>query len=384
MWCESGEIIDTHLPALVEGVTTRVRGSLYRHLKIVRSIYEVFEVRPPGEVSREIVIKNDPGAEMTLISPILYDWAKEKDMLHGEIMAEPTQVSFTAGAGAAITTMAQLPVHLPDLMLPIFIQVVRMPGMVDGINHILLGLDNTDAMGQVLHRREGHMYTMYHTIPGSPRPIKSIHQPRESIAQQFTGCEFGSVEQGAEVSACAGNPWGMTPARVQQIQEQEVGSIAEAIEYDDDDDWEDDDIDTAFRSMIQEKHETKKFAAIQEIKREIHECYKLDKMRISYKQEYEAMEQIETAHVQALLALVESGEQASKSLRMAKKWVEDSPLAWMGDEIPIIDAATVPGGLEKDARGGAVSIAFKVDEKAGTVVPIDINAKDTGDHAATG
>ena len=121
MWCESGEIIDTHLPALVEGVTTRVRGSLYRHLKIVRSIYEVFEVRPPGEVSREIVIKNDPGAEMTLISPILYDWAKEKDMLHGEIMAEATQVSFTAGAGASITTMAQLPVYLPDLMLPIYI-----------------------------------------------------------------------------------------------------------------------------------------------------------------------------------------------------------------------------------------------------------------------
>ena len=107
-------------------------------------------------------------------------------------------------------------------------------------------------------------------------------------------------------------------------------------------------------------------------------------MRISYKQEYEAMEQIDSAHVQALQALVESGEKASKSLRMAKKWVEDSPLVWMGDEIPIVDAATVPGGLEKDARGGAVSIAFKVDEKAGTVVPIDINAKDTGDHTATG
>ena len=78
MWREFGEIINTHLPALVEGITTRVRGSLYKHLKIVWSIYEVFEDRPPGDVSREIVIKNDPGAEMTLISPILYDWAKEK------------------------------------------------------------------------------------------------------------------------------------------------------------------------------------------------------------------------------------------------------------------------------------------------------------------
>jgi hypothetical protein len=33
-----------------------------------------------------------------------------------------------------------------------------MSGMVDGINHILLGIDNTDAMGQVLNRRVGHMY----------------------------------------------------------------------------------------------------------------------------------------------------------------------------------------------------------------------------------
>jgi hypothetical protein len=140
---------------------------------------------------------------MALISPILYDWAKEKDILHDELVADATQVSFTAGKGAEVTTMAQLPAYLPELMLPMWLQVVRMPGVVDGINHILLGLDNTDAMGQVLHRRDGHMYTMYHSIPGSPRPIKSIHQPRESIARQFTGCEFGSVEVGAEVAACA-------------------------------------------------------------------------------------------------------------------------------------------------------------------------------------
>jgi hypothetical protein len=67
------------------------------------------------------VIKNDPGAEMTLISPILYDWAKEKDIIHDEITAEATKVSFMAGAGAAITTTAQLPVYLPELMIPIWL-----------------------------------------------------------------------------------------------------------------------------------------------------------------------------------------------------------------------------------------------------------------------
>jgi len=81
----------------------------------------VFEVRPSGEVSSQIVVKNDPGAEMTLISPILYDWASVKGILQDEIVAEATKVSFTAGAGAAITTMAQLPVYLPELMIPIWL-----------------------------------------------------------------------------------------------------------------------------------------------------------------------------------------------------------------------------------------------------------------------
>jgi len=383
-WSESGETIDTHSPALVEANgTTRVSGSLYQHLRVVRSIYEVFEVRPCGEVAREIVIKNDPGAEMTLISPILYDWAREKDIIHDEIVASPTKVSFTAGAGAEITTMAQLPVFLPEFMLPVWIQVVRMPGMVDGINHILLGLDNSDMMGQVLHRREGQMYTMYHSIPGAPRPIKSEHQPRETIARQFTGCEFGSVEIHAEVAACAGNPWGMAPALIQDIKVEDIGSLAEAIDYEDTND-EVDEIDSAFRKMIEDKHVTSKWAAVQEIKQDIHKYYNLDKLRISYKQEYHAMEAIGDAQVQALRALVETGEKAVQSMSKAKKWIEMSPVAWQGDEIPIVDAATVPGGFDEDKPGGALSIAFKVDEKAGTVVPIDMNAKDTGDHAATG
>jgi hypothetical protein len=214
--------------------------------------------------------------------------------------------------------------------------------------------------------------------------VKSIHQPRETISRQFSGCEFGSVEMGAEVAACAGNPWGMAPAILQQVQVEDIGSLAEAIDYDKEDEGDMAEIDAAFRSMIDENNVTKKSAAIHEIKQEIHESFKLDKLRINYKQEYQAMEQIDEVQVQALRALVESGEKAVQTKRKAMAWVTRAPVAWMGDEIPIVDAATVPGGLEKDQAGGAVSIAFKVDEKAGTVVPIDINAKDTGDHAATG
>ena len=73
---------------------------------------------------------------------------------------------------------------------------------------------------------------------------------------------------------------------------------------------------------------------------------------------------------------MESGEEALHSKRKAMTWVTRAPVAWNGDEIPIVDAATVPGGLDRDQVGGAVSIAFKVDEKAGTVVPIGTKIKD--------
>ena len=118
---------------------------------------------------------------------------------------------------------------------------------------------------------------------------------------------------GAEVAACAGNPWGMAPAILQQVQVEDIGSLAEAIDYDKEDESDMAEIDAAFRSMIDENGVTKKSAAIHEIKHEIHESFQLDKLRINYKQEYHAMEQIEDVHVQALRALVESGEKAVHS-----------------------------------------------------------------------
>jgi len=131
---------------------------------------------------------------------------------------------------------------------------------------------------------------------------------------------------GAEVAACAGNPWGMAPAAMQQVEAAEIGLLAEALEYEDDNE-DMAEIDAAFRSMIEENNVTKKSAAIHEIKQEIHEAFQLNTLRISYKQEFHAMEQIEEVHVQALQALVESGEEALRSKRKAMAWVARAPVA---------------------------------------------------------
>jgi hypothetical protein len=137
---------------------------------------------------------------------------------------------------------------------------------------------------------------------------------------------------GAEVAACAGSPWGMAPVIMQAVEANEIGSLTEALEYEDDE-GDMSETDAAFRSMVEEKYVTKKMAAIQEIKREIHECFKLDEMRISYKQKYHAMEQIDEAHVQALRALVESGEKAVQTKRKASYYVRSTLVGMLLDWI---------------------------------------------------
>jgi hypothetical protein len=105
----------------------------------------MFEIRSPRlTVAKLVVVKNDPGAELTLISPTLYDWAsKDKGILFDEIIStRAAAVSFTAGAKAEVNTAAHLHVYLPNMNIPVSIQVLSMPGMTDCVNEILLGLDN--------------------------------------------------------------------------------------------------------------------------------------------------------------------------------------------------------------------------------------------------
>jgi len=47
-----------------------VANSIFAHVRINTSVYEMFEMRPKhSRVTKDIVIKNDPGAEITLVAP---------------------------------------------------------------------------------------------------------------------------------------------------------------------------------------------------------------------------------------------------------------------------------------------------------------------------
>jgi hypothetical protein len=137
----------------------------------------MFEIRSPRlTVAKLIVVKNDPGAELTLISPTLYDWAKDKGILFNEIIStRAAAVSFTAGAKAEVNTAAHLHVYLPNMNIPVSIQVLSMPGMTDCVNEILLGLDNTEVLGLELSIR--NRTSTYHSVPNALEPIVSTHIP---------------------------------------------------------------------------------------------------------------------------------------------------------------------------------------------------------------
>ena len=78
-------------------------------------------------------------------------------------------------------------VYIPGYCMPVWIQVIRMPGMVDSLNEILLGLDNSDEMGMVMDRRGGERHTLYYTLPLSGGPVMSPHIPAATLSRQLAG-----------------------------------------------------------------------------------------------------------------------------------------------------------------------------------------------------
>ena len=184
-----GKWYDKHPPRVEahELTTNIVSNSIFEHVRIRRSIYEMFEIRSPRlTVAKLVVVKNDPGAELTLISPTLYDWAKDKGILFDEIIStRAAAVSFTAGAKAEVNTAAHLHVYLPNMNIPVALQVLRMPGMTDCVNEILLGLDNTEVLGLELSIR--NRTSTYHSVPNALEPIVSTHIPFETVSRQYAG-----------------------------------------------------------------------------------------------------------------------------------------------------------------------------------------------------
>ena len=87
-------------------VPLEVDNSIFEHVRINRSVYEMFEMRASGRCSKEIVIKNDPGAEITLVAPRLYDWALKNGLLRN-IVRHRSSVAARAGVGLPVPWRAR-------------------------------------------------------------------------------------------------------------------------------------------------------------------------------------------------------------------------------------------------------------------------------------
>ena len=95
-------------------------NSIFAHVRINTSVYEMFEMRPRhSRVTKDIVIKNDPGAEITLVAPRLYDWALSQGLLRNIVTSSrDASVSFTAGTSAAVDTKAEMERGISARVLP--------------------------------------------------------------------------------------------------------------------------------------------------------------------------------------------------------------------------------------------------------------------------
>jgi hypothetical protein len=235
-------------------------------------------------------------------------------MLQDEIRSDNAAVSFTAGAGAVICQSASFPVFLPEFMLPIWIQVIQMPGMINNINHVVMGLDNSARLGMVLDVRQGMESTVYHTVPCSAGPLRSEHQAQELVSRQFAGCEFGCVEKPAEVASIGGNfgtkfteAWQMNQKVATESPPPEETNkpatwhwdkpvsqeVNDLVKLTDEEREELSELEEAIEELAATRRAGRQATSVQEIKQQLHEAYKLGDMRINYRQEYKITETIE-------------------------------------------------------------------------------------------
>jgi hypothetical protein len=343
----------------------------------------MFEIRSPRlTVAKLVVVKNDPGAELTLISPTLYDWAKDKGILFDEIIStRAAAVSFTAGAKAEVNTAAHLHVYLPNMNIPVALQVLRMPGMTDCVNEILLGLDNTEVLGLELSIR--NRTSTYHSVPNALEPIVSTHIPFETVSRQYAGGSH--IEQvRPTITGATTTSFPLPPAPTELPGQPpaplpppplppEPSPLLPPV------------IDNAIASMLPALPTPAPPTPAEELKED--DSADLTPYQLSIEQEDAALEGIAPAHVEALRALVEMGESAvaggKDALQHYANHLPADFIEWRATPGPrvdngsvIIEGETDPATIEQQLGKKPYSMALRVDEKTGTVSPIDATGKD--------
>jgi hypothetical protein len=259
--------------------------------------------------------------------------------------------------------------------------------MTDCLNEILLGLDNTEVLGLELSIR--NRTSTYHTVPNAWEPIVSTHIPYETVSRQYAGGSH--IEQVRPKITGATTAFSTPPAA--QIartvspprlpspppRPPELPPLATPV------------VDNAVASMLPALPPTAAEAP-PGAELGLDDSADLSPYQLSLEQEAAALNDLAPAHVDALRALVEMGESAAAAGKEAlQQYMQNLPrdfVEWRAAPSPrvdngsaIIEGETDPAAIEQQLGKKPYSMALRVDEKTGTVSPIDATGKDVKDRA---
>jgi hypothetical protein len=188
------EVVDVHIMEVeermleedeVEYVPTRrgkVAPPLHEQGRVGDNVYEVFQVQPRSRMQQDVLIKNDPGAQVTFIDPDLFKFGLKEGFIKNQRDFE-TEEMLGIGGSTYINTIADMQVCIEGSLIPVTIQVVLNKAIEDRNFQVLLGTDNTQYMGASINLGEKH--TTYSKLKGINRTLTSMHLAGESATRVF-------------------------------------------------------------------------------------------------------------------------------------------------------------------------------------------------------
>ena len=97
---------------------------LHAQGRVGGNVYEVYQVQPRSTMQRDVLIKNDSGAQITFISPDLYKFGIKEGFIKNEREFE-TEEMLGIGGSTFINIIADMEVCIEGSLIPVTIQVVR-------------------------------------------------------------------------------------------------------------------------------------------------------------------------------------------------------------------------------------------------------------------
>ena len=171
----------------------RAAPPLHAQGRVGENVYEVYQVQPRSTMQRDVLVKNDPGAQITFVAPDLFAFGLKEGFIKNQRGFE-TEEMLGIGGSTFINTIADMEVCIEGSLIPVTIQVVPNKAIEDKNFQILLGTDNTQYMGATINLGEGH--TTYTKLKGVNRTLTSMHLAAETATRVFNSsrvCEADSV-----------------------------------------------------------------------------------------------------------------------------------------------------------------------------------------------